>query len=581
MAMVVRVKPEYNGKIIVQSSNSLNGTTLSNLLAQETLLSIYQNEDELRDFLYTEFSTVSGSYYPSTIDPALIHAYDSAEITHNPARLDYPANTTGKHLNETKAVVDTLTKGFVRPVARPSVVLDFANAKMIDPQYAFSRNSVGTYIDKNGLMKVVQPNQPRFGHDPGTLECTGLLVEGSRTNLLLYSSDISNSYWSKGPNTTHVGVTTLLGYTANAFAHGTGSSYIDRAVSVVGNKTYTYSYYSSIATTNSCPITKAGVFSRNVNNYVVTLVATGVYKHELIFTTTSDENQIFLRLGTTDVAGTVTLGMAQLEEGSFATSYIPTVTSAVTRQPDLLNISSTAFFKNLGVVKEGAIVSNLTYKGDAESTLCELRGADTAGWNVVRVVVHNNYFRTDVITGGTTFATIASGAANANVENRICIGFGTNISKMHLNSLSIGSDNTVEMPTNIDSLKIMSAGVMNIKQISIFKKVLTDTEAIAITTPQQNKYPSMLDMSGMAFVTPEAILRRTGRQEFSIDGTGASITRNIRRPYDFNFEIVDSDGVTITSQPAIIVSANTNNNLVFTAPLGKTITYAITPIYEY
>ena len=68
--------------------------------------------------------------------------------------------------------------------------------------------------------------------------------------------------------------------------------------------------------------------------------------------------------------------------------------------------------------------------------------------------------------------------------------------------------------------------------------------------------------------------------EFSIDGTGASVTRNIRRDYDYEFEIVDSSGVTITAQPASSCTAGTDNALTFTAPVGKTLTYAITPVYE-
>jgi hypothetical protein len=83
-----------------------------------------------------------------------------------------------------------------------------------------------------------------------------------------------------------------------------------------------------------------------------------------------------------------------------------------------------------------------------------------------------------------------------------------------------------------------------------------------------------------AFIDPFDIMRSRTRQEFSVDGTGASLTRNIRRDYDFTFEIVDSSGVTITAQPASSCTAGTDNALTFTAPLGKTLTYAITPVYE-
>jgi len=77
------------------------------------------------------------------------------------------------------------------------------------------------------------------------------------------------------------------------------------------------------------------------------------------------------------------------------------------------------------------------------------------------------------------------------------------------------------------------------------------------------------------------LLNTTGRQHFTVDGTGASITRNIRFNFDFDFEIVDSSGCAITSQPSASCVANTDNALVFSAPLGKSLTYAIIPKFEY
>lgn len=107
MAMVVRVKPEYNGKIAVQSSNSYNGIVLSNNLSQETLVQIYNTEDELRDFLYTTYTTVGDSYAPSQIDPSLIHAYHSGEVTHEKG-VAYSDNTVGQMIENQFKEIDKL-----------------------------------------------------------------------------------------------------------------------------------------------------------------------------------------------------------------------------------------------------------------------------------------------------------------------------------------------------------------------------------------------------------------------------------------------------------------------------------------
>ena len=46
----------------------------------------------------------------------------------------------------------------------------------------FNRNSIGTYVDANGVIQTAAANEERFDYDPVTGERLGLLVEESRTN---------------------------------------------------------------------------------------------------------------------------------------------------------------------------------------------------------------------------------------------------------------------------------------------------------------------------------------------------------------------------------------------------------------
>lgn len=75
----------------------------------------------------------------------------------------------------------------------------------------FARNSVATYYDSTGTLQTASANQPRFDHDPVTHTPKGILIEQSRTNLLLYSEDISNAIWIKNVcgGVTDSGSTTL------------------------------------------------------------------------------------------------------------------------------------------------------------------------------------------------------------------------------------------------------------------------------------------------------------------------------------------------------------------------------------
>lgn len=68
------------------------------------------------------------------------------------------------------------------PAIEPSLKLDFANARALDPRITFTRASSASYVGKDGLIKLALANEPRFDHDPITGESLGLLIEESRTN---------------------------------------------------------------------------------------------------------------------------------------------------------------------------------------------------------------------------------------------------------------------------------------------------------------------------------------------------------------------------------------------------------------
>ena len=81
------------------------------------------------------------------------------------------------------------------PEEGPTLNLNFAGSKVLDPRITFSRSSVGTYMDENGLVATASTDSPRFDHRyvNGEVESLGLLVEEQRENLLNYSEDFSAS----------------------------------------------------------------------------------------------------------------------------------------------------------------------------------------------------------------------------------------------------------------------------------------------------------------------------------------------------------------------------------------------------
>ena len=60
-----------------------------------------------------------------------------------------------------------------------------------------NRTGTATYYDSNGYLQTSTTDALRFGYNPSTLDFAGLVVEESSTNLLLYSSDFTQSVWTK------------------------------------------------------------------------------------------------------------------------------------------------------------------------------------------------------------------------------------------------------------------------------------------------------------------------------------------------------------------------------------------------
>ena len=81
------------------------------------------------------------------------------------------------------------------PEIRPSLDLNFARTKTLDPRITFTRSSGGSYVGADGLIKYAGVNEARFDHDPVTGESLGLLIEEARTNLKLWSESIELDFF--------------------------------------------------------------------------------------------------------------------------------------------------------------------------------------------------------------------------------------------------------------------------------------------------------------------------------------------------------------------------------------------------
>ncbi len=169
--------------------------------------------------------------------------------------------------------------------------LNFAASDTLDPRVTFTRASSATRFNSVGTLVLMTTDQPRFDYNPNTLAARGLLIEEARTNLFL-----------------------------NATIDGANLATQNVAVSAIA---YTISFY------GTGTITLSGA-------HVATINGSGAFPTRTTLTFTPSAGTL-----TCTVTGTVQY--ANIEAGSYATSFIPTAGATVTRAVEVAKLTGTNF----------------------------------------------------------------------------------------------------------------------------------------------------------------------------------------------------------------------------------------------
>lgn len=277
------------------------------------------------------------------------------------------------------------------PAISPTLSLNFARSKKLDPRITFTRTSSATRVNEKGLIEVVPANSPRFDHSfnvsTGTISSLGLLIEESRQNLTTFSEQLDNERWT-------VNNLTLSSNTIETSAPD-GSNNAEKVLETVTNSFHTFRNFNAYGITAGTVYT-ASIFVKSINKEFVQLVfddnatTNGGYVnfnltsgtitqsanygtgsniagtitsypngwYRLSITSTAGTSGTFGRFAITGLtsgtsgtfpgyAGNTSNGYyiwgAQLEVGNFPTSYIPTTTSTVTRTGDIASITGSNF----------------------------------------------------------------------------------------------------------------------------------------------------------------------------------------------------------------------------------------------
>jgi hypothetical protein len=274
----------------------------------------------------------------------------------------------------------------------PRLALDFTTASL-DSRVTFTRSgNTATVVNSSGLVATINANLPRFDYNPVTLACKGLLIEESRTNLCLYSDNLQSSTGVWGLTSCTAVENDINGPDGTLSAEkltATGSfPRLAQTITLVDNTNYTISifvkkgdaYVFSLYVVNKVNTTIQTFFDVNAGTVTsgtgtIEPYANGFYRCSMTFNSASGATAPVLRF--VNNAQGVTGGWsgtnylyawgAQLEAGAFATSYIPTVASQVTRSADVATMTGTNF-SDWYNSSQGSLYAEFQYIGAPKAT---------------------------------------------------------------------------------------------------------------------------------------------------------------------------------------------------------------------
>jgi len=298
-----------------------------------------------------------------------------------------------------------------------------------------------------------QSNEARFDHNPTTRESLGLLIEEQRTNLVTYSSDYSNAAWTKS-NATVTSNTVIAPdgtQTASKLVEDTSTSvhriFPNNAITVVSGTTYAYSGFLKAGERTIAQITdndsvgatfdlSSGTVTSTGSGVTatITLVGNGWYRCVMIRAAGSVNGRLAVVLvstgTTTSYTGNGFSGIyiwgAQLEAGSFPTSYIPTVASQVTRSADSASIARASWFNiSQGTFYAEVLAGKASTSGGYGTTNCFIVSSNSASPERLGIYFDSGTACTINTYNGTNSYTATSSIVTAGVFHKVSAFYET------------------------------------------------------------------------------------------------------------------------------------------------------------
>jgi hypothetical protein len=385
--------------------------------------------------------------------------------------------------------------------------------------FDFTRASSATVVNKDGLIEIVGGGVPRIDF---TDDANGaLLLEPQRTNECLKSQDYGISDWTQqlinvtadatispsglndatkvaatATNSNHylerkfyTGAASSTLYTYSCFAKSSGSDYCQIALSSgfgSGYQNFNLSNGTLAANNLASFGYSASIESYGNGWYRVSVTAANNAGGEARFLcvpilTDTTRNPSFVGNGTD---GFYTWGH-QLEQGSYANSYIPTQGSAVTRIADACNNGGNDQVINSA---EGVLyVEMAALADDSTNRQITLQGADASNRLVLKYDNQSNIIQAFNRVGGAETAFLGATVSDITNFNKVAIKYKLNNYALWINGVEVDTDvsSTTWVANTLTDLRFSDGGSSfygNVRDLKLYNTALTDQELIALTS---------------------------------------------------------------------------------------------------
>jgi hypothetical protein len=401
------------------------------------------------------------------------------------------------------------------PEVRPTLDLNFARVKALDPRITFTRASGGSYVGADGLIKYAGVNEARFDHDPVTGESLGLLVEEARTNLITnnntYTVTSNANITIDNSITSPDGTTGVQKVTSNI----TGGTFYSASNNITNSTGFAQNYTWSVFVKKGNPLTRSISFQFGITNTAalvynfdtdtitnVTAVSFGrtlypngwVRLHGMTSIPNGSIFNLIVIVKSAEIYGGINANFyqwgAQVEAGSFPTSYIPTQASTRTRAADNASITGKNFSEWYRQ-DEGTIYCSF-YRSLEPSTFHYPVGVrNQSDFNnrihILFSTAFNGIIRGGIIKDGVTQVDSFTAAVYSRTSiNKSIISYEeNNVTAAASGSLG-GTNTTAQIPQNINQMVVGAIGPTgqlngHISHLTYYPKRLPNQQLQALT----------------------------------------------------------------------------------------------------